>query len=108
MLLVVALGVYAWRREYIVLLYATTLLPSVTFFVYVIASALTDTPGNNTGLVDQYDIFAYTVVAIHIALSILLFYSEVLSRAKGTLLFSYVYSCSDLAVCNSSFSCFYI
>ncbi|PBB06313.1 DUF2339 domain-containing protein [Salimicrobium humidisoli] len=86
MLLVVALGVYAWRREYIVLLYATTLLPSVTFFVYVIASALTDTLGNNTGPVDQYDIFAYTVVAIHIALSILLFYSEALSRAKGTLL----------------------
>ncbi|SIS72340.1 DUF2339 domain-containing protein [Salimicrobium salexigens] len=86
MLLVVTLGLYAWKWRYMVLLYAGTLLPSVTFFVYVIASALADSQVNSIGPIDQYEIFAYTVVAIHIGLSALLFYSDALSRAKGVLL----------------------
>ncbi|WP_176757408.1 DUF2339 domain-containing protein [Salimicrobium halophilum] len=86
LVLLVVLGLYAWRKDYTFLLYATTLLPALTFAVYEGASAIFDSARNGVGPLENEDIFALTVVGIHVCLSVGMFRTNRASRAKGTLL----------------------
>ncbi|WP_347861082.1 DUF2339 domain-containing protein [Salimicrobium sp. PL1-032A] len=85
LVLLVSLGFYAWWRDYTFLLYAATLFPSVTFAIYGAATAISGSERSGIGPLAYEDIFALTVVGIHICLSWGVFATKIVSRPKGML-----------------------
>lgn len=84
--LTLCLGIYAWKKRHIIVLYVAMLLPPVVFFVYTIITALSESTRAGAGIFSGENLFAVFIIIIHILLMIGMYREKSSSRAKGTLL----------------------